>query len=573
MASREQTDIDTAQRLLAAWKGLRTGELKVAPHLQRQADEFIAAPLTVLGLVDVTSLSDEAVAFARMAGMGIQVMQSRQEQEAPKLKPMSDAQMDLFALFAKLFAALTGRGVGYVSSDAEIKELMRHRYKHEEETLRNDTNAAADELEAFYRDYASATFKHASTLGGMRLVSGGQRTFGRSALAAVRITGLYADTHLIPDPIYPFFVGDLRLNARHLQLAIALRNVLQLRPLIDAQFPVPPIFVFPSFEEPLEEQDAQTKLGIERLALSVLGPVCDGQIASLEELIEYARTHEDALIDAVLRERLFVPPGADPDQVWQRTEAINTYLSALEGVRSDADLNALRAAPSGVIVLNGVLERLRPQYHLMENASELGAQPLLSQRAHWHYFEKCATATALELRRKEVISSQAFGTLRALQDDSLSWLANISVQQLTELIANNEHRWLREELSKYTTQLANKDGIDPNAMLREVNHGLASLVQRQQKAMNEIQRKYAPKKSAAYVPAAVGLASAASAYMLPFLAPYLAVAVPLAAVVGAVGTGAVGFVKEAVAEATEKRQAQHSMLGILATARARDVAS
>lgn len=71
-------------------------------------------------------------------------------------------------------------------------------------------------------------------------MTGGQRTFGPSALNAVRITGLYADTQLIPDPIYPFVGSNLSLNAVHLQLAIQLFYVLRLRPLVEAELPVPP---------------------------------------------------------------------------------------------------------------------------------------------------------------------------------------------------------------------------------------------------------------------------------------------------------------------------------------------
>ncbi|HRH73899.1 hypothetical protein [Zoogloea sp.] len=232
-------------------------------------------------------------------------------------------------------------------------------------------------------------------------------------------------------------------------------------------------------------------------------------------------------------------------------------------------LAKMKALPKGVLLLNGVLERIRPHYHLLENATELGAQPLLSQRAHWHYFEKCAQANAEDLRRKSVLSEQAFLTLRAVQDDSLSWLATIPIQTLTELIANNEHRWLREELNKYTAQLAGGEAIDTNDMVREVSFGLASLVQRQQRAMNDIERKYAPKKVAAYLGGGSGLAIAAVAALLPSLSPLLSVAIPAAAAATAVGSGVLGFGKEKIGEQVEKRQAERSMLGVLATVRPR----
>src|SRR3546814_7545450 len=122
-------------------------------------------------------------------------------------------------------------------------------------------------------------FQYAKKLGGMRLVTGGQRTFGPSALNAVRITGLYADTQLIPDPIYPFLSGDLHLNASPLQLAINLFHILQLRPLMNLELPVHPVFVFPSFEEALEEHDGYNMHGIEQLSLRMIGPLCDGTIA------------------------------------------------------------------------------------------------------------------------------------------------------------------------------------------------------------------------------------------------------------------------------------------------------
>lgn len=60
----------------------------------------------------------------------------------------------------------------------------------------------------------------------------------------------------------------------------------------------------------------------------------------------------------------------------------------------------VKTLPTGVLLLNGVFERVRLHYHLLENAIELGAYPLLSQQAHWHYFEKCAQANAEDLLRK-----------------------------------------------------------------------------------------------------------------------------------------------------------------------------
>ncbi len=568
MTDRKEIDASTAERLLATWRALREGKMKVAPQFRELAEELMAAPLTMVGLVDTSRVSERALSFGRTSGMALGFMAQREpEPPSPSSLPMAEAQPELFRLFAQLFAALTGRAVAVVANQQEIKDRMLWRLEHEPDAMAEAANAASDELAAFYNANAVKLFQHAKTLGGMRLVTGGQRTFGPSALNAVRITGLYADTQLLPDPVYPFLAADLHLNAKHLQLAHALFYVLQLRPLVDAGLPVPPVFVFPSFEQGLEERDAHTKHGMERLAVRMVAPLCDGTVTSVGELFEYANKHGEPFAQALLASGLFIPPGAQPDQRLGVAEAVQAYIAALEGVRSEEMLARMKTLPTGVLLLNGVLERVRPHYHLLENATELGAQPLLSQRAHWHYFEKCAQANAEDLRRKSVLSEQALQTLRAVQDDSLSWLATIPVQTLTELIANNEHRWLREELNKYTAQLAGSAAIDTNDMVREVTFGLASLVQRQQKAMSDIERKYAPKKMAAYLGGGSGLAMAAVAALLPSLSPLLGVAIPVAAAAAAVGGGVLGFGKEKIGELVEKRQAERSMLGVLATVR------
>lgn len=570
MTDRNEIDARTAERLLATWRALREGKLKVVPQFRELAEEFMAAPLTMVGLVDTSRLSEGALSFGRTSGMALDFMAQREPKSPPPSSlPMAEAQPELFRLFAQLFASVTGRAVELVANEQEIKDRMLWRLKHESDAMAEAANAASDELAAFYSANAVKLFQHAKTLGGMRLVTGGQRAFGPSALNAVRITGLYADTQLIPDPVYPFLSADLHLNAKHLQLAIGLFYVLQLRPLVDGGLHVPSVFVFPSFEEGLEEHAAHTKHGMEQLAVRMVAPLCEGTVTSVGELFEYANKHGEPFAQVLLASGLFIPPGAQPDQRLGVAEAAKAYIAALEGVRSEEMLARMKTLPIGVLFLNGVLERVRPHYHLLENATELGAQPLLSQRAHWHYFEKCAQANAEDLRRKSALSEQAFQTLRAVQDDSLSWLATIPVQTLTELIANNEHRWLREELNKYTAQLAGGAAIDTNDMVREVSFGLASLVQRQQKAMSDIERKYAPKKMAAYLSGGSGLAMAAAATLLPSLSPLLGVAIPVAAAAAAVGGGVLGFGKEKFGEQVEKRQAERSMLGVLATVRPR----
>lgn len=560
---------ETAQRLLDAWKAIREGTLKFPPSLQSHADELLAAPLTATGLVDTKGISRETVLMATSFGaaMSVQRQEALKEKAHQSITSANEVQVELFALFSSFFSALTGRSVDLINDVAEIKQRLMWRVKYQPDVFAGSVNRVAEELSEFYNCHSTNIYQHAKTFGGMRLVTGGQRQFGPSALNAVRITGLYADTQLIPDPIYPFLSSDLNLNAVHLQLSIQLFHILQLRPLVDAQFPVPAVFVFPSFEEVLERNDAHTKLGLEELAVRLISPLCRGQIQSLEELVDYSNKQETAFLDALMPSGLFIPPGGKLGIQLSAAEAASQYLKELEGIRSPLILDQMKRVSTGPLLLNGVLERIRPQYHLFENSSELGAQALLSQPVHWHYFEKIAQANARDLRSKNIISDQALQTLHAIQDDSLSWLANIPVKTLAQLISNNEHRWLREELNKYTSQLASTGPIDTNEMIKEVSHGLASLVQRQRKSLKDIELKYAPKKAAVLTGSIMGAGLVASAVMLPLLSPFLAVGVPTVALAGAASAALIGFGKEKIGEVVEKRHAGQSMLGVLATTR------
>lgn len=558
--------IRNAQLLFATRRALQDGTLKFAPGVSELANELIRAPLTMMGLVDTSKLSPEAISFGRTAGMAL-TMIPRDEIPQSSSSPMSDIQQELFRLYGQVFSALTGRSERLVSSVVEIKERILWRFTHEFDAMASATNQALDELGSFYQANAVSMFQHAKGLGGMRLVTGGQRAFGPSALNAVRITGLYADTQLIPDPIYPYLTSDLHLNARHLQLARDLFFILQLRALVDLDLPVPPVFVFPSFEQSLEQNDPVTKYELEQLVMRMVGPLCEGTVSSLEDLFDYANRKSDGFARALLEHQLFVPPGGEADKRIDVKEAVAAYLGALEGVRTIDKLDKLKSLPPGVLLLNGVLERLRPHYHLLENANELDAQPLLSQPVQWHYFEKCANANAQQLRRQGILSGQAFGTLRAVQDNSLSWLANIPISTLAELIANGEHQWLRGELNHYTAQLTSASAFDADSMVRELNHALASLAQRQKTAMAEIEKKYSPKKIGILAGVGAGLAVVATASFLPILAPLLVAGAPVAAAAAALTGGAIGYGKEKAGELVEKHQASRSMLGVLAVAR------
>ena len=400
------TTLDSINKVSMVIGALQAGTLKVPEQDEAWARGLLALPRDIMGLVNITSLGPEAISRARAMALGLTFLRQEQAMVDPTALGLQDTQCELFRLFEDLFVGLIGTASDTVTSEDEIKARMLDRVRSRNHDIFDDFNATAGELERFYLQNSMPMFRIAKSLGGVKVVTGGQRRYGPSALAATRVAGLYCDTQLIPDPVYPFFSGNLHLNAMHLQLAIVLFYILPLRPLVDARLPEPPILVFPSFEENLEEKDAITQSGIALLTVKVVAPACDANLKTIEELLEFARKHEDLFLDAVSRERLFVPPGDDPKSTGTAQEAASIYLRELKGIRSDEVLSAMERLPCGVLVLNGILERLRPLYHLMENAEEFVAQPMLNQDVHWYYFERCAQAEALELVNEQVLSRQ-----------------------------------------------------------------------------------------------------------------------------------------------------------------------
>lgn len=566
--SDKQLEIMTAQAVMNVQRAYRSGKLQAMQGTEDSLVEIMNAPVTPFGSIEVAQMSSAAKATARAIAGALRHFAEHDEAAiAQDEVDVPAAQRELFDLFERLFIGLVGYPYKYLAREDEIKPLMLQRVESNALDMEREANGVGEELGDFYAKNAAAFFRYAKSLGGVKLVSGGQRAFTASALTALRISGLYADTQLVPDPIYPYTTGKLNLNAQPLQLAIALFHVLALKPLVAADTSTPPVLLFPSFEEHLNDSDAHTIRGQEELAILVFKQACDGTLTSIQEVLEYATKHEGKFIESILNNRLFVPPGFSPSQLLTRDEAVRGYFNGIEGFRKPEDVERLKKLSTGMLLFNGVLERIGPQYHLLENASEFVAQPLLHLDTHWHFFEKCANATTVDLVKKDVLSDQAFQTLRAVHDDSLSWLANIPIESLATLIEAGEHRWLRDELGKFTAQLAAAKVNNLEATVREVRHGLDSIMQRQTKAMREIEKKYEPKKWQAGAGVGTTLAVVGAAAMLPILAPTLGVVAPAVAATAAVVLGARTFVQEKVGEAVEKRQARASMVGVLATAR------
>ncbi len=191
---------------------------------------------------------------------------------------------------------------------------------------------------------------------------------------------------------------------------------------------------------------------------------------------------------------------------------------------------------------------------------KLSAQPLLTQQVHWHYFEKCAQSAAQSLCRSGILSEDALLTVRALQCEGLAWLENVPIPTLAKLLQNQENLVFREELRKHTAMLSAAGETDLGRVVREVTHGVESLVQKHQKTIKEIEDKYSSKNALGITFGAGGIVLGTAAHFIPSLG-ILGVAAPVVAG----GLVAVNYAREKIQEQVEKKLARRSLLGVLAT--------
>jgi hypothetical protein len=187
---------------------------------------------------------------------------------------------ELFAHFDAVFRAFTGCPPGdFVPEGSSFaKEIRRlgerlNASRTKANALLRVANDAYLDLQKHYRAAGNARLKLGGSLPGQKLVLGGAQGFSGSSLQAVRSMLMYGDTILIPDPVQRWMetepVGEAFVTVRMLE---DIFHLSKLRPLVDADLPVVPLLVFPSWERLMEEHDQATRDRMERLAIDLFAP-------------------------------------------------------------------------------------------------------------------------------------------------------------------------------------------------------------------------------------------------------------------------------------------------------------
>jgi hypothetical protein len=362
-------------------------------------------------------------------------------------------QREFFGILYDFFTNATGERPDDFAGLDKFGEAIHQKGKQIAPRAARAFEKVVEDLKRFYvGEDRLTTFRQARENGGMKLVLGGTSRFTSSHLASVGKMVLYADTILIPDPILPWLEVDRSEEKFHdIKLLEAVFFLLRLKPLVDASLPYPAVMIFQSWEKSLETHDEVTRKGIDNLTLTFFSRFLEKPFADSHEVLHYVRSSGPDFLHAVERNHLFIAPGGvvgDP-----LAKAILQYKNEFKTWRSTEMNQRLSGYSDAELVWLGICERIAPQYHLMENAEELGAQPMLCLLPHWHYYNLCSKMFESRLVTGKFLSQEAISSLRALNEPSMEWLGNIPINALAELRERNENEQFRRRISVFTSAL------------------------------------------------------------------------------------------------------------------------
>jgi hypothetical protein len=472
------------------------------------------------------------------------------------LREAAKYQRKLFEILDEFFLQATGKTATNFSSIRGFSEAIRVEPARLAARAFPAYSKLHDELRALYGSRGLDTFRAAKQIAGLKLVQAGTR-FTESHLKSLQTSLLYADTVLIPDPVYPWIESDRREERfRDVLLLQNAHALLHLKPLIDAELPNLPILVFPSFEKALEERDQHTQQGIRQLTADVIARFVDPGVQDFAQASDFVRRNPDQFVEAVERFSLVVAPGGPignsaAQSLAQYEEEIRTWRTP-EWISQFSDLSP------AIKLMYLLTERLAPQFHLLENSEELRAHPLVAIEQQAHYFKIVSDTNGERLTKIGLLSGNTSTLIGTLKSERFGWLSNVPIDALVEIRSNNENIGFRKRLENAVARLHESTLEDVDKVAAEVCLEIDHAIAEHQKLIREIDSKYS-QKNIKTAGAAIAVAACA---LVPSLAPFLGPALPFAV--------ATKFGWDAWDRRIEKRTHAKSLLGVLFSARNKD---
>ncbi|MBN8656427.1 MAG: hypothetical protein J0M11_11865 [Anaerolineae bacterium] len=395
-----------------------------------------------------------------------------------------------FALLDNFFIEATGKSADrFDFEEYRQKVISGPNYKLSEKARKAFETYIPKILE-FHQDNSSLLLNSSNEIGGLKCVLGGTSRFTNSSLLGVRKFALYADTIFIPDPILPFIeVERPEEKFPIIELMLACRTLLLLKPLVDADLSYPAIVVFPSWEKRLEAIDNDTQDGISQLTLDFFSYYLKARFEDESELVKYITgSGKDVFVEAVNNQHLFWPPEEDtPLSFHSGFEVYKKWLKIWRTKQWTED--ALNLSPE-LLILNGIFERLVPQYHIRENAQNFSAQPLFSLSPNFHYFLLTSNATNSQLSNKGFLNQTDQSVLQSLLSPKIAWLGNVPMKDLAKLREDGCNEEFRKQLFIYTNELHNSTYRDLDKVANDVIRGVQSLLDKHDREARQIESDY-----------------------------------------------------------------------------------
>ena len=472
-------------------------------------------------------------------------------------KEIADYQVELFQMLAEFFGRATGTPPREFATVEGFGDEVRRRAetigrKSEDAFLWADT-----EFRQFYAMKGPTIAGLAARLGGLKLVLGGSSRFLGSQFAAVKGALLYADTVLIPDPLFPWLETERKEEKfRHVHMLQAAHALLHLKSVVDSDLPHCPILVFPSYEKLLEENDPTTKTGISKLLIDVVKEYVEPSVETEDDIRKLAKDNSSKFLNAVEKSKLLVAPGGVIGS--SVADSLVAYLEHAKTWRSNEWVKDYQVLSDSGKVLKALLERLTPQYHLLENSEELRAHPLLCIDQQAYYFKLISSLNSRRLEKLDLLDKETNAMLAGFGSERLAWMSNLSTDALIDIRKRNENESFRTLMKSSITDLHNATLQDTDRVSAEMCLAIDSGIGLHNNFLADIDSKYRND-----LLKTTGAAAAAGvAALVPSLAPYLIATAPLALV------GKLAW--DTWDRSVEKDKKSRSLMGVLAIARTTD---
>jgi hypothetical protein len=410
---------------------------------------------------------------------------------------------------------------------------------------------AEPELNRIYKNVES--YHHAACLGGIKTVMGGGAHFKKTQFAAAKKMILYTDTVLIPDPVFALIEVERPEERFHLvPILEEMFFILRLKPLVDADLGIPPVVVFPSFDRFLQQHDRTSREKLTEFVGGTLGILLNLPLTCIDDTMSFATEHPEEFLEAVRAKQLLVAPGGPIGE--PLSDALRRYVNEIGQWRTPSYMSDLSRLTDAQIACNALLERLEPQFHLIDNSIAMRAQPLLSVDQQAFYFKLCAKASGDSLERKSTISAATRASIDALATQQFEWLSNATIDALVKMRLNNENEHFRKRLAESTSILRDADFDNIDQVAAEVTTGIGGLLNDYRSEAKRLDEKY----RRTYRNLAGGSWLSLGAFLIPYLAPLVA---------DMTGLSLVGkYIKTKVEERGERKNLANSLVGILANA-------